>query len=239
MRLQKFMAMCGVASRRRSEDMIAGGLVKVNGAAVTAPGFTVDPDRDTVTVEGKTLRPPKSLYLLFHKPRGVVTTMKDPQRRGTVADYFKSVPQRVYPVGRLDRDTEGLLLMSNDGELAHRLMHPRYKVEKKYEALVRGALSAKKAEDLRKGVLLEDGLTAPARVRVIRAGRQESLLALTLREGRKRQVRRMLEHVGTPVISLKRTGYSFLTLGGLKPGGFRHLTAGEVKRLKKEVGLAF
>lgn len=237
MRLQKYMAMCGVASRRQSEELIKKGVVMVNGTPVNTPGFTVDPERDAVTVKGQVLKPPQMAYYLFYKPRGIMTTMKDPQIRNTVADFFMGIPQRVYPVGRLDRDTEGLLLMTNDGELANRLMHPRYKVEKKYLALVRGLLTPEKAQALRQGVMLEDGKTAPAKVKVLRGTRQETLLEMTLREGRKRQVRRMLEHVEAPVMSLKRTEYSFLTLGNLKPGHFRHLTSGEVSRLQKDAGL--
>lgn len=237
MRLQKYMAHCGVASRRQSEELIQKGVVHVNGKPVTTPGFTINPAQDAVMVKGQLIKPPTMAYYLFNKPRGIMTTMKDPQRRNTVADFFRELPQRVYPVGRLDRDTEGLLLMTNDGELANRLMHPRYKVDKIYLALVRGLLTPEKAQALRKGVMLEDGKTAPAKVRVLRGSRQETWLEMTLKEGRKRQVRRMLEHVETPVMSLKRTGYSFLTLGNLKPGHFRHLTSGEVSRLKKEVGL--
>ena len=237
MRLQKFMAMCGVASRRQSEELISRGAVRVNGVIVKTLGSQVDPGEDTVTVSGKSLKSPSRVYLLFNKPRGIVSTMKDPGRRGTVADFFREIPQRVYPVGRLDRDTEGLLLVTNDGELANRLMHPRYRVAKTYQAVVDGELSAVGLQALRRGVVLEDGKTSPAHVRVLKGHRKETLVTLTLREGKKRQVRRMLEHVGTPVISLKRTGYSFLVLGRLKPGRFRHLTAGEVERLKKEVKL--
>ncbi len=231
------MSKCGVASRRHSEKLISQGLVQVNGQVVLTPGTVISPKFDVVTMQGKELKPPENFYILFNKPLGVVTTMDDPQGRETVAGYFKDLPVRVYPVGRLDMDTEGLLLLTNDGELANRLMHPKYKVEKKYQALVQGFLSPRKVDALQKGVVLEDGVTAPAVVNVLQFNKQQSLVNLTLREGRKRQVRRMLEHVETPVITLKRTGYSFLVLGKLKPGQFRHLTSGEVDRLKKEVRL--
>ena len=237
MRLQKYMSKCGVASRRHSEELIAQGLVQVNGQVVKTPGTIINPETDVVTTAGKAVKPPENAYILFNKPRGVVTTMDDPQGRKSVSDYFTEVPVRVYPVGRLDMNTEGLLLLTNDGELANMLMHPRYKVDKKYQALVKGFLSPRKVAALQKGVVLEDGKTAPAAVSVLEVDGQRSLVNVTLREGRKRQVRRMLEHVETPVINLRRTGYSFLALGKLKPGQFRYLTSGEVDRLKKEVGL--
>ncbi|HHX77684.1 MAG TPA: rRNA pseudouridine synthase [Firmicutes bacterium] len=232
MRLNRYMAECGVASRRKCDELIARCVVKVNGVTVAAPGCKINSREDVVEVMGKIIKPPQKLYLIFNKPRGVLTTMQDPFGRKTVADYLKDIPGRVYPVGRLDYDTEGLLFLTNDGEMAHKLMHPRYRVKKEYLVEASGFIGDDKLAILRKGVLLEDGKTAPAVVRLLERNRAWSKLILVIREGRKRQIRRMLDKVGHPVLRLKRTGIAFLRIKGLEAGGYRFLTAAEIIKLQ-------
>ncbi|WP_124727290.1 pseudouridine synthase [Staphylospora marina] len=236
-RLQKVMAMAGVASRRQCENLIREGRVKVNGEWVTAPGMKVDPRKDVIEVDGEPVFLEEKRTFLFYKPSGVITSMSDPRGRKTVADFFRDIPERVFPVGRLDYDTEGLLLVTNDGELANRLLHPRFEVEKVYVATVRGKPDKAAIRTLREGVRLEDGMTAPAKVRVLEASDSRSRLELTIHEGRNRQVRRMCAAVGHPVIHLKRTRLAFLTLSGLRRGEYRELTPQEVKRLRSRMGL--
>lgn len=237
-RLHKFMARAGVASRRRSEELIAAGRVKVNGKTVTTPGFKIDPLRDRVEVSGRTLqRPERLVYLLLYKPVGYVTTVSDPRGRPKVTDLLRGVKERVYPTGRLDYDTEGLLLLTNDGDLTYALTHPSHEVDKTYVARVQGVPTADKLDALARGVELEDGLTAPARVRLLGAREGNGILEITIHEGRNRQVRRMCEHIGHPVIHLRRVRLGPLQLGSMKPGQFRHLEPAEVRRLKKMVKL--
>ncbi|WP_338817808.1 Ribosomal large subunit pseudouridine synthase B [Moorella thermoacetica] len=238
MRLQKYLALAGVASRRRAEDLIRAGRVRVNGRVIKVMGVQVEPGQDKVTVDGQPVTgPERKYYLLLFKPAGYVTTVSDPRGRPKVTDLVHGIPARLYPVGRLDYATEGLLLLTNDGELTLRLTHPRYGVTKTYLALVRGIPDANTIQHLRRGVKLEDGPTAPARVNLCRAGKDSALLELTLREGRNREVRRMLAAVGHPVLRLRRIRLAFLTLRGLKPGTYRHLTPHEVERLYRLVGL--
>jgi 23S rRNA pseudouridine2605 synthase len=225
-RLNAFLARSGVASRRKADELIKAGSVTVNGA----PGQlnTVVGARDTVAVDGKEVTRQRLAYVLLHKPTGVVTTAKDPQGRPTVVDLVTSEP-RVVPVGRLDINTTGALLLTNDGLLAHRLAHPRYGVEKTYVAAVEGDPSDAALAALRDGIELEDGRTAPARVRRLARGRVE----LVIHEGRNHQVRRMLEAVGHPVNHLHRSGYAGLTVDGLEAGKWRELTAREVEQLRR------
>ncbi|MBA4495648.1 pseudouridine synthase [Paenactinomyces guangxiensis] len=232
-RLQKVMARAGVASRRQCEELIKSGQVKVNGKITTELGIKVDPEADRIEVRGKRIQSERKRTFLFYKPMFVITSMSDPQGRKVVADYFGKIPERVYPVGRLDYDTEGLLLLTNDGELANRLTHPRYEVDKVYLATVKGKPTCDSLERLQKGVRLEDGWTAPARVRLIQAGENRSKIELTIHEGRNRQVRRMCEAIGYPVRHLIRTRLAFLTLNGLKRGDYRELTPAEISRLKQ------
>jgi 23S rRNA pseudouridine2605 synthase len=229
-RLNAFLARSGVASRRRADDLIRAGRVRVNGA----PGQlnTVVGRHDIVEVDERRVQLQALAYVLLHKPAGVVTTARDPQRRATVVELVPAEP-RVVPVGRLDADTTGALLLTNDGDLAHRLAHPRYGVPKVYEADVEGRPSADALARLRDGVELEDGVTAPAEVRRLGPSRIE----LTLHEGRNRQVRRMCEAVGHPVLRLHRSRYAGLRLGKLEPGGWRKLTKEEVSELRTLVGL--
>ena len=225
MRLNAYLARAGVASRRGADELIKAGRVAVNGEPGQLNTFVES--RDRVEVDGREVRRQPLAYVLLHKPAGVVTTARDPQRRRTVIDLVDH-EARVVPVGRLDVDTTGALLLTNDGELAHRLAHPRYGVEKLYVAEVEGDPSRAALQQLEEGVELEDGRTAPARVRGLGPGRVE----LALHEGRKHQVKRMLAAVGHPVVRLHRSGYAGLTLGGLEPGAWRELDPVEVERLR-------
>jgi 23S rRNA pseudouridine2605 synthase len=232
-RLQKLIAAAGICSRRQAELLIEAGRVTVNGRPATI-GEQADPRRDTVLVDGRPLgRPGKFCYLLMHKPVGVVTTLRDPEGRAVVTDLLHDVPARVYPVGRLDLTTSGLLLLTNDGDLANHLAHPSHEVAKTYLVRVRGALTAEAIQRLREGVRLDDGLTAPAKVERMRSSGGHSWFELTIHEGRNRQVRRMCEALGLPVSRLMRIRYAFLSLDGLVPGQYRHLTPEEVARLKR------
>lgn len=227
MRLGKYLASAGIASRRASEGLVRAGRVTIDGVVVTDPARDVRPG-DPVAVDGRSVeQPSERLVYAVNKPAGVVSTARDPQRRPTVVSLVPG-DTRLYPVGRLDADTTGLIFLTNDGELAHRLTHPRFEVPKTYRAVVSGPPVENGAiELLRTGVQLEDGLTAPARVRRLSPG----TLEITIHEGRKRQVRRMCETVGHPVRSLERVGFGPLGLGDLAPGGYRLLGAEEVRRL--------
>ena len=230
MRLNAYLARAGVASRRRADELIRAGRVRVNGA----PGelSTVVGRHDVVEVDGARVQRQRLAHVLLHKPAGVVTTARDPQGRRTVVDLVPDDP-RVVPVGRLDADTTGALLLTNDGDLAHRLAHPRYGVSKVYEAEVEGTPSPEALALLREGVELDDGVTAPAGARRVGPGRIE----LTLHEGRKHQVKRMCEAVGHPVRHLHRSRYAGLDLAGLGAGESRELTTDEVAALRRLVGL--
>ncbi len=231
-RLQKVIARSGMASRRKAEELIKAGKVKVNGEVVTELGVKVSPD-DYIEVNGIKVEREEPVYFLLYKPRGVVTTVKDDKNRKTVMDFFPHVEQRIFPVGRLDYNTSGLLLMTNDGDFANLMTHPRYKIEKTYIAKVKGIPSRQDLKQLQKGVQLEDGMTLPAKVKFLSANRQKktAIIEITITEGRNRQVRRMFEHIGYPVLKLKRERFGFLTLKGLNAGDFRPLTPHEVKQL--------
>lgn len=233
-RLQKYMARSGVASRRQCEKMIAAGMVKVNGKTVTEPGTCVEPGVDRVEVSGRILAgPEQKVYLLLYKPRGYLSTVKDPRGRRKVTDLISGVAQRVYPVGRLDYDSEGLILLTNDGELAHALTHPRHEIPKTYLARVTGTPKQESLERMARGLLLEDGPTAPAAVRLVEVdARGNALLEITIHEGRNRQIRRMCACIGHPVLRLQRVRIGPLTPEGLKPGQFRLLSREEVSRLQ-------
>jgi 23S rRNA pseudouridine2605 synthase len=226
MRLNAFLARAGIASRRKADDLIKAGRVRVNGEPGQLNTFVEKTDR--VEVDGLEVAPQKLAHLLLHKPVGHVTTASDPQGRRTVVDIVPNDP-RVVPVGRLDVDTTGALLLTNDGPLAHTLAHPRYGVEKTYVATVDGDLDERDLARLAEGIELEDGPTAPAAVRRLAPGRIE----LTIHEGRNRQVRRMFDAVGHPVIRLHRSVYAGLKVDGLAPGSWRALTPAEVRKLRK------
>ncbi len=232
-RLQKVMAQAGVASRRKCEEIIRAGRVKVNDKVVTELGVKVDPDTDVITVDGKPLRKEKPVYILFHKPRGVISSVHDPEGRKVVTDFMPEIKERIYPVGRLDYDTEGLLLLSNDGEFTQLLTHPKHEIPKTYYATVKGVPHGSVLEQLSKGVMLEDGMTHPAEVEYVDVEPDESrsVISITIHEGRNRQVRRMLEAVQIPLIKLRRVAFGFLTLEGVRRGKYRMLKPNEVKEL--------
>ena len=232
-RLQKLIAAAGLASRREAERWIEAGRVTVNGR-VAHLGESAEPQSDQVAVDGRTIGSVETKFtILLNKPVGYVTTCRDPQGRQVVTELVKDIPARLFPVGRLDLTTEGLLLLTNDGALAQRLAHPSHAVEKTYLVRVRGTLDRTVQERLERGVTLEDGLTAPARVAEVRRSGSHTWFTLTIHEGRNRQVRRMCEAVGCPVSRLKRIRVAFLELGDLQPGHFRRLTTSEVARLKR------
>ncbi|WP_376794382.1 pseudouridine synthase [Thermogemmatispora sp.] len=245
-RLARFLAHAGVASRRHAETLIFSGRVQVNGQTVTTPATRIDPARDTVTVDGQRIQASRRhLYLMLHKPAGYVSTVSDPQGRPTVLDLLPEELRRLrlYPVGRLDLDTTGLLLLTNDGEFALHMMHPRFSPEKRYRALVRGYPSSSTLERLRQGVVIEedDGRpyrTAPIGVRPLQRTAAGTWLELRLHEGRKRQIRRMLASVGHPVIELQRVAIGPLTLGDLAPGSWRPLTRAEIAALQAQAAPA-
>lgn len=245
-RLQRYLARCGVASRRACEEIIASGRVTVNGQPVTKLGTVVDPVQDRVEVDGKYVTPEKRMaYLALNKPRGVLTSASDSRGRTVVTDLLPGVEERVFPVGRLDMDSEGVLLLTNDGELAYRLTHPRYSVPKTYLVTVSGDPDHAAIERLRRGVDLDDGTTSPAEVsryvgrkhKVVGSGTPHSQWLVTIHEGRKRQVRRMFDAIGHRVHRLVRIRFGPIHLGKLSPGAFRHLRPEEVEQLRREVGL--
>jgi pseudouridine synthase len=237
-RLQKILSEAGITSRRKAEKLILQGRVSVNGKVVSELGTKAVLGKDDICVDGKAIKAEtEKVVVALFKPRSCVTTLHDPQGRPTVADLVKSIPMRLYPVGRLDYDAEGLLLMTNDGELAHRLQHPRYKVPKTYLVKIRGHPFEEALAQLQQGVDLEDGITAPAELHILEDDKKATWLSLTLREGRNHQVKRMCAAVGCPVLRLRRTKIGPIDLGNLQPGRSRKLKAREVRALRKAVGL--
>ena len=233
MRLQKYLAQCGVASRRAAEKMISDGLVSVNGRTVTEMGFQIDEQSDQVCVEGRTVSPESEKhYLAYYKPVGEVTTVSDPEGRATVMDHFSDYPVRLFPVGRLDYDSEGLLLLTNDGDLMNHLLHPSYQIPKGYLTKVSNIVNDKEIKQLRQGVLIDGKLTSPASVRLIRTDTFSTDLLITIHEGRNRQVRKMIEAIGHQVVHLKRVRFGPVRLGDLPCGMWRKLTDQEIKELR-------
>ena len=234
-RLNKFLAHAGVCSRREADRWIAEGRVQVNGRIVQELGEKIDTARDRVAANGKPVRAEAEtpVYILLNKPAGRVVSVKDPFGRPTVLDLLGRLPARVYPVGRLDLDTEGALLLTNDGDLALKLTHPRYGASKSYEVRVEGDPRDEDLEKVRRGLFLEGRRTAPARVRVLRRGHRHSTLAVEIHEGRKREVRKLFEAVGFPVERLVRVDFAGLTLDGLRPGQWRYLDRKEIERLRR------
>ncbi len=230
-RLQKYLSECGVASRRKSEELIVAGSVKINGVKAIL-GDKVDPFKDKVTVKGKPVRKiDQKVYLMLHKPRGFITTMSDEQGRKCVADLTEDAPQKVYPVGRLDRDSEGLLLMTNDGEFSNLMMHPRSHVSKTYRVTVRPPVTEQMLDTLAAGIVIDGRRTAPCEVEIIEKDDNRIVLRFVLYEGRNREIRRMCEAVGLEVARLKRVAIDTLKLGMLPQGKWRELSEQEVKRL--------
>ena len=232
MRLQKYMAQCGVASRRASEEIIQQGRVSVNGDVIDYMGFEVEPEKDKVEVDGILIKPEsKKYYIILNKPKGYVTTVNDEFDRPTVMELVGDVHARIYPVGRLDYDTAGLLIMTNDGDFANTVTHPSHTVSKAYIAQLDTMPDADSLNTLRQGVLLDGKLTAPARVEVLKPTKRGCEIKVTIHEGRNRQVRRMFEAIGSNVVSLKRISIGNITLGNLPEGKWRHLNDAERQRL--------
>lgn len=232
-RLQKVIASAGVASRREAERLIQQGLVTVNGRVIMTLGTKVDPEQDHIKVGGRLINPRvKKIYLALHKPPGYVTTMKDPEGRPTVITLLRGIRQRVTPVGRLDYSTEGLLLLTNDGEFIHQITHPGSHIAKIYRVKVKGKPESHQLDKLRQGVRLVDGVTAPAEIKVLKSFQANTALQVVLYEGKKRQIRRMFDHIGHSVLKLKRVGIGPLRLGDLGVGKFRQLDRWEVEQLR-------
>ncbi|MBW2004471.1 MAG: rRNA pseudouridine synthase [Deltaproteobacteria bacterium] len=237
-RLNKIIAISGIASRRRADELISLGLVAVNGQVEKRVGSKAVWGVDSISVDGHPIPdPPKKIYFLLNKPFGYVSTLHDPEGRPIIRDLVKDVKERVYPIGRLDFDSSGLLILTNDGDLAFRLMHPKFHIPRTYKVIIEGSISDKSVERLKKGVVLDDGPTNSARVRIIEKQQDRSVARITIFEGRSREIRRMLEAVGHKTLKLTRIGYGNLDLGDLKVGRYRHLKNVEVKALRKSVGL--
>ncbi|MCC2593169.1 rRNA pseudouridine synthase [Tessaracoccus sp. OS52] len=237
-RLQKVLAAAGIASRRASEILIDEGRVEVNGKVVTEQGMRVDPERDHIRVDGSRIPPPRRhLYVLLNKPRGVVSTMEDPEGRETLSDYLPKTKERLFHVGRLDTDTEGLIILTNDGDFAHKMAHPSFEVPKTYLAEVVGTVDNRTIKRLEKGITLEDGPVKPDRVSLKSRTDSRSLLTITLHEGRNRIVRRMMDSVGHPVDRLARVAIGPVRLGSLQVGKTRDLTREELGALLDLIGM--
>lgn len=233
-RLQKYLAMCGIASRRSAEKVILEGRVAVNGEIITEMGVQVDENSDTVTVDDLIIHPEEEKhYIAYNKPIGEVTTVSDPEGRATVMDKFLDYPVRLFPVGRLDYDSEGLLLLTNDGDMMNRVLHPSHEVIKTYWTKVSNHVSQEEIRALRKGVMVDGKLTSPASVRLIRENTFDTVLLIGIHEGRNRQVRKMAEAIGHKVVSLRRVGFGPVSLGDLPTGMWRPLTKEEISSLKE------
>ena len=231
-RLQKVLAAAGIYSRRNCEELIVSGVVRVNRKVVDELPAFVDPDKDVITVHGKRISAARKVYFLLNKPKGVICTNSDPQGRTKAIDLIRA-PERIFCVGRLDVETTGIILLSNDSELANKLTHPRYGLPKTYVVGVKGQITGEQIEKLKKGIWLAEGKTGRASAKILKRGHKESLIEVTIRQGLNRQVRRMLAKVGLPVRSLKRTRIGKLTSRGLGVGKFRTLTGGEIAYLEK------
>jgi pseudouridine synthase len=231
-RLQKYLAMAGIASRRKAEEYIAAGRVKVDGKISTAMGQQIIPGKHTILFDNKKVEAKeKPIYILLNKPKGYVTTLSDPQGRPIVTSLLQGIRERVFPVGRLDLDTTGALLLTNDGELAQSILHPKFEVHKTYEAQVKGLPSHTAIRALEKGIILENKRTAPAKLRIKRKNKRNTLIIITIHEGRKRQVKKMFQAIGHPVQSLKRLAYGKLELGNIQEGKFRILQQKDIKNI--------
>lgn len=237
-RLNKFLSQTGIASRREADKIIAEGKVMVNGVAVQVLGYKIDDTKDRVEVDGKRVKKDENLiYLMLNKPSGYLVTLKDPFSRPTIKDLLPNLKKKVFPVGRLDYDSEGLLLFTNDGELAYCLTHPRFKIKKTYLVKVTGSPDPSNLSRLERGIFLDGRKTAPAKVSCLSDSPKKILLRIEITEGRKREVKRMCEAVGHRVLQLKRIGFAGLTLGKLAKGNYRFLRQKEIDKLKKQVAL--
>ncbi|RKD34537.1 pseudouridine synthase [Thermohalobacter berrensis] len=233
MRLQKFMAKCGVASRRKSEKIILDGRVKVNGKVITELGYKVNPDKDIVKVDNRLIKlEDEKVYIALNKPVGYVTTVSDQFNRPTVIDLIKGVKQRIYPIGRLDYDTSGLLILTNDGDLTYKLTHPKHEVVKTYIAQIKGIPNEVELKKFREGIEIDGRITAKAKIKVLKKYNSTSIVEIQIHEGRNRQIRKMCEKINHPVVKLKRIKIGNLILGNLKEGNWRYLNKSEIKYLK-------
>lgn len=230
-RLQKILAGAGVASRRKCEKLIRQGRISVNGETVTGMGIKVNPETAVITFDGCPVTIEKKIYILLYKPVGYVTTLSDPQGRPIVTDLLPGVSERIFPVGRLDLDSEGALLLTNDGRLGNYVLHPRYEVNKTYQATVQGMPAPSKLRKLEQGIVIDGQKTWPAKLRPVAGSKEEPIIEIIIHEGKKRQVRKMFQAIGHPVRKLKRTAYGKLQLGALKPGKYRYLTTKDLKNL--------
>jgi len=232
-RLQKFLSQAGVASRRKAEELIKAGRISVDGTVITEMGHKIDPSRQVIRCDNAVITATGEdyLYILLNKPKGYVTTLADPQGRPVVTSLLKNIKTRVFPVGRLDIDTEGALLLTNDGELAHKILHPSHETNKTYEAVVQGSPSRETLAKLERGVMLEGKMTWPAKLKIAARSDSTTTIRIIIHEGRKRQVRKMFQVVGHPVVNLKRLAYGQLALGSLKTGSYRIVSERELKMI--------
>lgn len=233
-RLNKFLSQAGVASRREADRLIAEGRIGVNNEVVQTLGAKIDNEKDIITIDGKRIKTKDEFqYLVLNKPPGYLVTLKDPLQRPTILDLLPNLKSRVFPVGRLDFDSEGLLLLTNDGELAHRLLHPRFGIKKVYLVNVKNVPERSRLQILEKGIRIDGKKTAPVKVKLLKSGSKSALIRIELTEGRKREVKRMFESIGHPVRRLKRIQFAELNLKNLKRGCWRHLTPNEISNLKR------
>lgn len=230
-RLQKVMAHAGVASRRKSEEIIAEGRVKVNGVVVTEMGTKVDPQKDTIEVDGEEIEKEKKVYLKLYKPEDYVTTVNDPQGRKTVLDLVNGIEQRIYPVGRLDLDSSGLLLLTNDGDLTNKITHPSHEIDKEYMVVVNGHLRKDEIQKFKNGIELDEGKTSPAEIEEVNKDQKNTTYKVIIHEGMNRQIRRMFDNLGYDVVSLIRVRIGNISLGSLNPGKYRKLSSKELQDL--------
>ena len=234
-RLQKILSQAGVCSRRQAEGLILAGRVKINGQTMLKLGTKADPLEDRIEIDGQSLKVKEPIYILLNKPKGYVTTLSDPFHSRTVLELIKDVGQRVFPCGRLDKETEGLLILTNDGEFAHLLTHPKFKVAKTYIAKLQGNVSERELDRLRRGIKLEDGLAQPVRIKVLEREEDSTTIKMTIFEGRKREIRRMGETIGHPVLGLRRIKHGPWELGKLLLGEYRDIDLEEVKAFKEGI----
>ncbi|SNZ13599.1 pseudouridine synthase [Hydrogenobacter hydrogenophilus] len=237
-RLNRFISMCGITSRRKADELIKAGRVKVNGLIVKEMGYRIDPSKDVVEVDGKLLKSPKYRYVILNKPCCYLTSLAEGKDgKKSIKELIKDIPERLYPAGRLDYNAEGLLILTNDGELANRIMHPKYKLPKKYLVLVEGRVDTETLKNMKKGAELEDGFAKPDSIKLIKMEKNQTTLEVVFHEGRKHIVKRFMAHFGHKVKRLKRTAIGPIQLGKLPPGKWRDMTQQELKALKKALNL--